>query len=130
MKFSILVLGSPYNSAASYSALRFCESVLEKQHEIFRVFFYQDGVHATSALAAPPRDEHDTYSAWQSLQTKHNIDCVTCIAAATRRGILSASEAERYDKLQSNLAEGFSLSGLGQWIEAMAVSDRCLTFGA
>ncbi|WP_372833668.1 DsrE family protein, partial [Pontibacterium sp.] len=35
-----------------------------------------------------------------------------------------------YGKSGSNLAEGFELSGLGQLADAIAHSDRVITFGA
>lgn len=130
MKFSILVLGSPYNSQAAYSAFRFTSAALEQGHEIFRVFFYQDGIHTTTNLAAPPQDEFDVYQAWKTLQSQHNLDCVTCIAAAARRGVLNAEEADRHDKSCTNLATGFDLSGLGQLVEANTHSDRLITFGS
>ncbi|TNC80020.1 MAG: sulfurtransferase complex subunit TusD [Oleiphilus sp.] len=130
MKLSILVLGSPYNSQAAYSALRYTQAALDSGHEIYRVFFYQDGVHACSNLPAPPQDEFNTYEAWQTLQEKHELDCVTCIAAAARRGVLNEEESKRHNLPAFNLATQFSLSGLGQLIEANAESDRLVTFGA
>ena len=51
-------------------------------------------------------------------------------AAAVRRGVLDANEAQRYEKPGHNLHEGFELSGLGQLTEAAIVSDRMITFGA
>lgn len=127
-------MASPYNSQASFSALRFCEAVLAQGHEIFRVFFYQDGVHSCTALAAPPQDEFDIYQAWQDLQAQHQLDFVTCIAAAARRGVIDQKEAARHNKLAENLghnlAKGFELSGLGQLVEANTASDRLITFGA
>ena len=130
MKLSILVLGSPYNSQAAYSALRYTEAALSQGHEIFRVFFYQDGVHTSSTLPAPPQDEFDVYTHWQTLQQTHQLDCVTCIAAAARRGVLNEEESKRHNKPSANLAPGFDLSGLGQLVEANAMSDRLVTFGA
>lgn len=130
MKLSILVLGSPYNSQAAYSALRYTQAALSLGHDIYRVFFYQDGVHTCSRLPAPPQDEFDTSEAWRHLQEAHNLDCVTCIAAAARRGVLNQEEAERHNLEAFNLAPRFVLSGLGQLIEANVESDRLVTFGA
>lgn len=130
MKFSIVVLAAPYASQGSYSAYRFAQAVLANDHEIYRVFFYQDGIHASTYLATPPQDEFNLYQAWQTLQEKHSLDFVTCIAAAARRGLIDAAESKRHSKTQHNLAPGFELSGLGQLIEAQAASDRLVTFGA
>ncbi len=130
LKLSILVLGSPYNSQAAYSALRYTQAAISLGHEVYRVFFYQDGVHTSTRLSAPPQDEFNIYEAWQSLQKEHSLDFVTCIAAAARRGVLNDTESKRHNLPAANLAEGFDLSGLGQLVEANSVSDRLVTFGA
>jgi hypothetical protein len=41
------------------------------------------------------------------METEHDIDLVVCIAAAQRRGMLDANEAERQGKDANNIAEGF-----------------------
>jgi len=58
------------------------------------------------------------------------IDAVVCIAAGLRRGVLDEVEQERYEKTGNNLSKGFTLSGLGQLIDAGTNSDRLITFGA
>lgn len=129
MLISVLVLGAPFSHQASYSAYRYTKAALESGHTIHRVFFYQDGIHTSSSLATPPQDEFNLYRAWQELQEQHQIDCVTCIAAAARRGMINAAEADRHEKAANNLAHNFELSGLGQLVEATAKSDRLITFG-
>lgn len=130
MLVSILVLGAPFSSQSSYSAYRYTLAALEGGHQVHRVFFYQDGIHSSTSLATPPQDEFDLYQAWQNLQAQYNIDCVTCIAAAARRGVINAEEAERHNKSTDNLATNFDLSGLGQLVEATVRSDKLITFGA
>jgi len=129
MVFSILVLGAPFNSQSAYSAFRFVKAALESEHKIYRVFFYQDGIHNSSAIATPPQDEFNLYQGWQDLQAQHSLDFVTCIAAAARRGLLNENEAKRHNKDNSNMAKEFDLSGLGQLVEATALSDQVITFG-
>lgn len=129
MIFAINVLSAPYSSQASYSAYQFAKSVIAQGHQLHRVFFYQDGIHNATTLATPPQDEFDLHNAWQELAREHHIDLVICIAAALKRGVLSQGESVRYQKNGSNLAEGFSLGGLGQLIEAAVVADRLITFG-
>lgn len=128
--FSLAVYAAPYSSQASYSALRFAQAVLAQGHELHRVFFYQDGIHNSTNLAAPPQDEFNLVSAWQQLAHQHRVDLVICIAAALRRGVINEEEAKRYNKPGNNLADGFSISGLGQLLEAAVSSDRLITFGA
>ncbi|MGL6162101.1 sulfurtransferase complex subunit TusD [Microbulbifer sp.] len=130
MKFSLVIYGAPHASQSASSALRFARALLRQGHEIHRVFFYCDGVHNGSALSAPPQDEPDLVADWQSLQERHRLDLVVCIAAAQRRGLLNENEALRLEKPAANLAEGFELSGLGQLADAAVKSDRLITFGA
>jgi len=129
MNFSILVLGAPFSSQSAYSAYRFTKAALESKHQIHRVFFYQDGIHNSSALATPPQDELDLYKAWQELKQTYSLDMISCIAAAARRGVINNAEAARHNKAHSNMAEQFELSGLGQLVEAVALSERLISFG-
>jgi tRNA 2-thiouridine synthesizing protein D len=129
MIFSLAVYSAPYSSQASYSAYQFAVAALNQGHSLHRVFFYQDGVHNATNLAAPPQDEFNLQHAWQLLAKDHNIDFVVCIAAALRRGILDENEAKRYDKSSHNIAQEFTISGLGQLVEAAVISDRLISFG-
>lgn len=129
MIFSLAVYAAPYSSQASYSAYQFAVALLNQGHSLHRVFFYQDGVHNATNLAAPPQDEFNLQKAWQQLAIAHKLDFVVCIAAALRRGIVNETEAQRYDKTSHNCAEEFTISGLGQLVEAAAISDRLISFG-
>ena len=129
MKFAIVVYGGPYSSEGCLSALRFTEALLTDGHEILRIFFYQDGVYTANQFAAPPQDEPDVGAMWQSLGQANNLDMVACIASCLRRGIIDETEAGRYEKRGDNLREGFSISGLGQLIDASLNADRVVTFG-
>ncbi len=129
MKFGVVVNEGPYTHQASDTAYHFTKTAIEKGHEIFRVFFYHDGVNNASRLAVPPQDERNVQRNWTELAHRHNLDLVVCIAAAQRRGILDESEAKRHGKDASNLAPGFRISGLGQLVEAGIVADRLVIFG-
>ena len=54
MKLSIQINEGPYQHQASDSAYQFTKAALDKGHEIFRVFFYHDGVNNATRLAVPP----------------------------------------------------------------------------
>jgi len=129
MKFSLAIYGAPYSNQGSQSALHFAKAAIEAGHEIYRLFFYRDGVHNGSTLAAPPQDEINIPAEWHKLVANHEIDAVVCVASALRRGVLDATEANRYEKSGANLAEQFTISGLGQLVEAGMESDRLITFG-
>ena len=129
MKYAIQVNGSPYSSNAGLTAFRFIETALTMGHEVFRVFFYQDGIFFALNTVTPPDDELNLTSKWSELAVRHSIDLVVCISAAQRRGLLSSDEKTRQGPLDDNLAEGFRISGLGQLLEAMLQADRFIIFG-
>ncbi len=129
MKFSILVSEGPYTHEAADTAYNFTKAALEKGHEIFRIFFYHDGVNNGTRLTTPPQDDRNIVNRWSALAQEHDIDLVLCVAAAQRRGIADADEARRNGKDADNIAPGFRISGLGQLIDAGIESDRLITFG-
>ena len=130
MKFSLLILGAPYSSQACGTALRFARAVVASGHEISRVFFFDDGTYVASSLIVSPQDEANPGEAWQQFAAEHQLDMVTCVSSALKRGILDDTEAERYEKPASNLLDEFEISGLGQLIDAALQSDRLITFGS
>ena len=129
MKFSLMVNEGPYTHQSSDTAYQFARAVLHKGHEIFRVFFYHDGVNNGTRFTAPPQDDRHLVNKWSELAEQHNLDLVVCVAAAQRRGVIDKDEAKRHGKDADNIAAGFRISGLGQLIEAGIESDRLLIFG-
>ena len=107
MKFGILVNEGPYTHQAADTAYQFCKAALEKGHEIYRVFFYHDGVNNATRLTEPPQDDRNIVNRWTKLAEEHKLDLVVCVAPRRlRRGIKD-----------ENLAPGFRISGLGQLVE-------------
>jgi tRNA 2-thiouridine synthesizing protein D len=129
MKLTIQVNEGPYQHQASDSAYLFTKAALEKGHEIFRVFFYHDGVNNGTRLTTPPQDDRNVVQRWSDLAAAHNLDLVVCVAAAQRRGIVDDGEAQRNKKDATNIAPGFRISGLGQLVEGGIQSDRLVVFG-
>ncbi|MDG1737907.1 MAG: sulfurtransferase complex subunit TusD [Paracoccaceae bacterium] len=129
MKIGVVVSEGPYTHQAADSAYHFVKAVLDSGHEVPRVFFYHDGVNVSSRLTIPPQDERHIQNNWTNLAKEHEIDLVVCIAAAQRRGLLDANEANRQGKDANNIADGFRISGLGQLIEMGIQTDRLVTFG-
>ncbi|GAB4265724.1 MAG: sulfurtransferase complex subunit TusD [Methylomicrobium sp.] len=129
MKFAIQINANPTASNSPYAAYRFIDALLKQGHSVVRVFFYQEGVYQAFKYAAPPDDEFNFPKLWSELARRYAIDLVVCISAAQRRGLLHADEAQRVGKLDEDLAPGFRISGLGQWVEAALQADRCLVFG-
>ncbi len=130
MKFSIQINEGPYQHQASDTAYQFAKAAIAAGHEIFRIFFYHDGVNNGTRLAVPPQDDRNIGALWTALAKDHDLDLVICIAAAQRRGLMDADEAKRQGLDADNIAEGFRISGLGQLIEAGIEADRLVVFGA
>ena len=118
MKFTLMVSEGPYTHQASDTAYQFAAAAIDKGHEVFRVFFYHDGVYNSTKLTEPPQDDRHIVNRWSELAEANKIDLVVCVAAALRRGIKNEV-----------LAPGFRISGLGQLVDGGIKSDRTVTFG-
>ncbi|WPL15481.1 Intracellular sulfur oxidation protein DsrC [Thiorhodovibrio winogradskyi] len=129
MKFAIQINEGPYQHQASDSAYFFTKAALEKGHEVFRVFFYHDGVDNASRLTTPPQDDRNVVERWAALAEQYELDMVVCVAAAQRRGMVDEGEAKRNGKDATNIHPRFRISGLGQLVEAAIQADRLVVFG-
>jgi len=144
MKFAIQINEGPYQHQASDSAYFFTKAALEQGHEVFRVFFYHDGVNNGTRLTTPPQDDRNIVERWAELAEQYKIESVTkdedgketvqtelvvCVAAAQRRGIVDEGEAKRNGKDATNIHPKFRIAGLGQLVEAAIQADRLVVFG-
>ncbi|MEY3289606.1 MAG: sulfurtransferase complex subunit TusD [Pseudomonadota bacterium] len=129
MKFAIQINTGPYQSNNGHTAYQFIEAALAQGHEVFRVFFYHDGVYQAFKHTTPPDDELQFTAQWSELARRYQLDLVICISAAQRRGLLGLDEAKRQGKQDDELADGFRISGLGQLVEATLEADRFIVFG-
>ncbi len=130
MIISIAVHGPPHGSSAALSALRFAESAQRLGHRIHRVFFYHQGVLTGLGEAVAPQDEADVQAGWLAFAEQHGVELAVCIANALKRGLLDERERDRYGSRALTLNPAFTLTGLGQMIEAMLAADRFVTFAA
>ena len=128
MKFAI-ALFSAAHAPSSRRALLFAQAALAGGHEIVRLFFYQDGVYNACASVVTPQDEQDLPQQWRTFVSDHQLDGVVCIAAALRRGVLNAEEAQRYQRSAVSVEAPWALSGLGQLHDAIQDADRLICFG-
>ena len=128
MRFAIQVNASPYQSNTGHSAHQFIMAALAQGHEVSRVFFYHEGIYHAFKHNTPPDDELQLTTRWGELAEQHHVDLVVCISAAQRRGLLCADEAQRQSKQDDDLATGFRIGGLGQWVEALIEADRVIVF--
>jgi tRNA 2-thiouridine synthesizing protein D len=129
MRYAIQINCSPYQSNIGYNAYRFINVALAEGHEVSRVFFYHEGIYHAVNTNTPPDDEINITRLWSELAAQHQLDLLVCISAAQRRGLLSEDEAQRQGKQDNDLAAGFRIGGLGQWLESVIEADRVITFG-
>jgi len=129
MKFSIVIYSAPYSTEASATALRFSKSLLQQGHEIYRLFFFGDGVHNASRLTVVAQDEQNIQKEWDTLINQHDIDSVACVSSAIKRGIVDQTEAQRYELAAASSNPSSEIAGLGQLIDATLHSDRVVNFG-
>ena len=128
MKYIIQINSSPTQSSSGYSAYQFINAALKREHKIFRVFFYQEGIYHAFKYSTPPDDELQLTKKWTELAQNKNVDLVVCISAAQRRGLLCKDEAKRQGKNDDDLAQGFRISGLGQLLEGILLADCFIEF--
>jgi tRNA 2-thiouridine synthesizing protein D len=129
MQYTLLITGSPYQTKACHSGLRFIKAALSKYPDSIKgVFFYEDAVLIGSQIAQPPRDEVNLMKAWQDIAQQHNVPLYLCIAAAVRRGIINDTESRRYELEQHTLAEHFQLEGLGTLVDLMNTTNKIIQF--
>ncbi len=76
-----------------------------------------------------PQDEVNPTLQWANFAGKEGVELILCVSSALKRGLLDASEAQRYEKEAETVHPAFQISGLGQLIDASASSDRLMTFG-
>ena len=102
---------------------------MARGHAIHRVFFLDEGTLAGSANSVFPQDETDPSEPWVDLAASHGIELVICITSALKHGMLDQTEAQRHERPAATINPHFTVSGLGQLVDACAHSDRVITFG-
>jgi tRNA 2-thiouridine synthesizing protein D len=116
MNFALLIKGGAVGGVST--GLAFAKAALAGGHQIGQIFFQGDGAYLANRLSAPPAQEAQPVADWSRFAAETGVDLVLCSSAGLRRGVREA-----------NLAPGFRISGVGQWLEATLAADRVLVFG-
>lgn len=127
----LLILTKPPNHPLSWQAAELAKTACEQENADtqLRVFFYQDAVTVANRFTWQPADQPSLQHAWQKLSAKGKLDMPVCVSAALARGVTDADNAKRHDlrqttgELAHNLADGFTLVGLGELAEAAYWAD-------
>ncbi len=129
MKLTIQVNEGPYQHQSADSAYFFAKAALEKGHEIFRIFFYHDGVNNGTRLTTPPQDDRNIVSRWTELARNMTLTWSCVWRQHSVAASLMTVKPKRNGKDATNIAPGFRISGLGQLVEGGIQSDRLVVFG-
>ncbi|MCK3654931.1 tRNA 2-thiouridine(34) synthase TusD [Pasteurellaceae bacterium Macca] len=116
MDYVLAVKSGIYGHQGAYLAYQTAQALLEAGHQLRQIFFFQEGVSNAQKQVDPASDEFHLLQHWQALAQQHHIPLHLCISAAQRRGVV-----------EENLAEGFTLAGLGEFSQAVLTADRLLT---
>jgi tRNA 2-thiouridine synthesizing protein D len=127
-RFTVIVNQAPFEKQSNYTALRFCRAIIESEHCLTSVFFYQAAVNSANAFLMGHSDEISLSAEWQQLSNDYSVPLLVCVSAANRRGVISQEDAVEADSAQFNLHPSFIASGLGELAELMAGSDRVVQF--
>jgi tRNA 2-thiouridine synthesizing protein D len=127
--YSLLVLSSPVSGHGSRHAAQFARCLISRGHTIHRIFFLDSAVEAASEVRVLPQDETDVSVQWIQLAEQHAVELIICVSSALKYGMLNQEEAKRHDRGSATVHPAFTISGLGQLIDASAHSDRLVTFG-
>ena len=122
MSTLVLITSAP-TSIQAWHAFGLAQA-LQSKNESFTVFFYQDGAYIANLLQWFPDDQRNLRKEWESL----NIPLPVCVSAALNRGITDEENAKRHQLNQTNLAEQFTLVGLGELAQALQNSARIVQF--
>ncbi|WP_230659768.1 sulfurtransferase complex subunit TusD [Psychrobacter sp. I-STPA10] len=140
----LLISKSPTHPLAQH-ALRYARSYLQLQanansHKTeavstmpttmpkLAIFFYADAAHIANRLHWQSADQSNLTEQWQQLQQNFSIELPVCVSTALARGVADTDNAQRHGLQGDNLAEGFSLVGLGDLADKMHRADKVIQF--
>lgn len=123
MKFMVVVENA---GPVEATARRFVCALAESGHSVIGVFFYHDGARCGAANRLMMRDEVDASKQWQGLAERLGVELTICVNTGRRRAVLDQQQGA--GKWQPNLAEGFRLVGLAEYLDKAATADQVVRF--
>ncbi len=112
-------MSTPAHSNLTATAIDLVSTIVNSEHDLVGVFFYQDGVLNASKHTSIPTDEFQSCSKWVTLKQEYNVPLHLCITAAEKRGLTD-------EKATNNINEHFTISGLGELVELTNLCDRVI----
>lgn len=118
----LLLTHAPHHSLTEQAcdcAWQFCEAYRQLQPATsvaipLQVFLYSEAVMLANRLIWLPADLPNNAHSLQQLAQKFDLTIQVCVSAALARGVTDLDNAKRHGLTNENLAERFSLVGLGE----------------
>lgn len=131
LHYTLILTHGPNQLESNLCAQQFASEVLLAGDIIDRIFFYQDACYIGLEAQIPGQGLITNFSEWVNIYNTYGVPLQVCIANGLRRGVLDASEAQRYStddqSIHKTLHPSFQLVGLGELAEACQSSDRIIT---
>ena len=125
--FHMAVHGSPLESQAHYSALRYAESLIGTA-KLTQVFFFHEAAAVANRLTVPLSDEFVARRAWREFAAENSVRLCVCIASSERRGVVDTASQHDHNLASENVDHAFEIVGLGEFCDALATHDHFMSF--
>ena len=114
VKMCVTIYEAPYGREKAYTALRFALTALVDGHEV-TVVLLQDGIYVGLHQQTPA--EYPNHLEYLENAISEGLKVIVCGVCCNARGIK-----------QENLVKGAKIVGMHEIVEAVANSERTITF--
>ena len=129
MHYTLLITASLSNLSAHRRALMFADALLHAQHSIHTIFFYGEGAGIGLSTRDVKSTLYRTNLNWCSISERGKTQLILCVSSALTQGILDKTTSSQSKTFLANIEAGFETGGIGSLVEAIANSDRLMSFG-
>ena len=126
--YSLLITSSPFDQTSGTSPIEFAQALIEADHTLDQIFFYQAGVYHANEFAHEPGNQSNQYQRWVELKAQLDVPLWVCVTAAAKRGVISEHEAQELGKSGFNIAAPFEQVGIGEFFAKLHQSDHLVHF--
>nr|WP_315043787.1 DsrE family protein [uncultured Moraxella sp.] len=110
---TLIFTHSPFDNS-TLQGIELIDNLCQNHKTDFHVFLYGEAVHLANPLTWLPADMPNPAKTLQNLAKTHNFTIQVCVSTALARGVVDGENAKRHGLTNHNIAENFSLVGLGE----------------
>jgi len=107
----------------------FADALLHAQHSIHTIFFYGEGAGIGLSTRNVNFTPDQVNLNWCSISERGKTQLILCVSSALTQGIQDKITSSQSKELSTNIAAGFETGGIGSLVDAIANSDRLMSFG-